>query len=83
MRRSTKFGPTCTDGDRMCCGVDFSIDRSSGYVNVFFTKNGKQVRTREERQERGGGGEMKTWIVRNNIPATWKLSQGKIQRTVY
>ena len=52
----TVFGPPCTDGDRMGCGVDFSTDRSSGYVNVFFTKNGKQVRKGEERQERGGGG---------------------------
>ena len=46
--RDTVFGPTCTDGDRMGCGVDFSTDHSSSYVNVFFTKNGKQVR-------RGGG----------------------------
>ena len=37
------FGPTCTTGDRMGCGVDFDSDCSYGYVNVFFTKNGKQV----------------------------------------
>ena len=42
------FGPTCTDGDRMGCGVDFNTDCGSGYVNVFFTKNGKQVRRGEE-----------------------------------
>ena len=47
----TVLGPTCTDGDRMGCGVDFSIDRSSGYVNVFFTKNGKQVRKGRRRDE--------------------------------
>ena len=34
-----EFGPTCTVGDRMGCGVDFR----SGQVNVFFTKNGQQV----------------------------------------
>ena len=62
----TEFGPTCTDGDRMGCGVDFTTDRSSGYVNVFFTKNGKQVRRgEEERQKRvegkkGGLGEMRS-----------------------
>ena len=38
------FGPTCTDGDRMGCGVDFNADYSSGYVSVFFTKNGEQVK---------------------------------------
>ena len=44
----------------MGCGVDFSADSSSGYVNLFFTKNGKQVRWEgeEERQERTGRGEM-------------------------
>ena len=49
----TEFGPTCTDGDRMGCGVDFSTDHSSSYVNVFFTKNGKQVR-KGEVGRRGG-----------------------------
>ena len=38
-----EFGPTCTVGDRMGCGVDFSSEDSSGYLNVFFTKNGLQV----------------------------------------
>ena len=37
------FGPTCTEGDCMGCGVDFDTDIGIGYVNVFFTKNGKQV----------------------------------------
>ena len=50
--RVTKYGPTCTDGDRMGCGVDFSTDHSSGYVNVFFTKNGKQVRRGRRRGEK-------------------------------
>ena len=38
-----EFGPTCTAGDRMGCGVDFGSEDASGYVNVFFTKNGWQV----------------------------------------
>lgn len=38
-----KFGPTCTVGDVMGCGVDFESEDLSGCVNVFFTKNGKQV----------------------------------------
>ena len=37
------FGPTCTTGDRVGCGVDFESEDSSGYVNVFFMKNGEQV----------------------------------------
>ena len=41
--RGTEFGPTCTEGDRMGCGVDFSSDVGYGYVDIFFTKNGKQV----------------------------------------
>ena len=39
-----QFGPTCTTGDRMGCGIDFEGDEdSSDYVKVFFTKNGQQV----------------------------------------
>ena len=42
--QGTEFGPTCTAGDRMGCGVDFrSHDDSLGLINIFFTKNGKQV----------------------------------------
>lgn len=37
------FGPTCTTGDRMGCGIVFEGDLSSEYVKVFFTKNGQQV----------------------------------------
>ena len=37
------FGPLCTEGDRMGCGVDFTSEDPSGCVDVFFTKNGKQV----------------------------------------
>ena len=59
--RGTEFGPTCTDGDRMGCGVDFSTDRSSGYVNVFFTKNGKRVR-RGRRRDKSGWREKKRRI---------------------
>ena len=42
--RGSDFGPKCSDGDRMGCGVDFSLcEGGSGYVDVFFTKNDKQV----------------------------------------
>ena len=37
------FGSTCTEGDRMGCGIDFDSDWGQGYVGVFFTKNGRQV----------------------------------------
>ena len=37
------FGPTCSVGDRMGCGVDFDSAQDHCYVRVFFTKNGKQV----------------------------------------
>ena len=37
------FGPTCTEGDRMGCGVDYNPDVAEGYGDIFFTKNGKQV----------------------------------------
>ena len=39
----TVFGPTCTTGDRVGCGVVFEGSNSSEYVKVFFTKNGQQV----------------------------------------
>ena len=40
----TEFGPTCTDGDQMGCGVDFrDEDDSSDQVKVFFTKNGQLI----------------------------------------
>lgn len=37
------FGPTCTKGDIMGCGIDFSTDCGTGYAKVWFTKNGKKV----------------------------------------
>ena len=37
------FGPTCTEGDRMGCGVNFESDAGYGYCEVFFTKNGQLV----------------------------------------
>lgn len=37
------FGPTCTKGDRMGCGIDFNSEDASGYFNVFFTKNDQHV----------------------------------------
>lgn len=38
------FGPLCTQGDRMGCGIHFDPDLDSGYVYVFFTKNGSQIK---------------------------------------
>ena len=37
-----KYGPTCVVGDRMGCGVHFDSE-SSGCIDVFFTKNSRQV----------------------------------------
>lgn len=37
------FGPTCTTGDRMGCGVNFDSGLEQGNVEVFFTKNGNPV----------------------------------------
>ncbi len=37
------FGPLCTTGDKMGCGIDFDCDVGPNFVNVFFTKNGKQI----------------------------------------
>ena len=37
------FGPTCTKGDRMGCGVDFASEDGSGYLSIFFTKNDQSV----------------------------------------
>ena len=41
--QGTEFGPTCTVGDRMGCGIDFRSDDSSGLISVFFTKNGELI----------------------------------------
>ena len=38
-----QYGPLCTTGDRMGCGLDFDSDPSHKYVTVFFTKNGELV----------------------------------------
>lgn len=37
------FGPTCTTGDKMGCGIDYDTDVGFNYVRIFFTKNGKQI----------------------------------------
>lgn len=37
------FGPKCTQGDRMGCGVDYTTDVGAGYVDIFFTKNSERV----------------------------------------
>ena len=78
------FGPTCTDGDRMGCGIDFNTDCGSGYVNVFFTKNGKQVRRGNEgvgeeekrlrRREGRGEGEERV-SEENNTKGRWKRGE--------
>ena len=39
----SKYGPICTTGDRMGCGVDFSGKAGFNQAFVFFTKNGKKV----------------------------------------
>ena len=39
-----QFGPKCTTGDVMGCGIDFDSDEvDTRFVRVFFTKNGRQV----------------------------------------
>ena len=40
--KGLKYGPTCSVGDRMGCGVEFE-SAASGRMNVFFTINGKVV----------------------------------------
>lgn len=37
------FGPKCTTGDVMGCGIDFTTVDDSGGIQVFFTKNGQLV----------------------------------------
>lgn len=36
-----QFGPKCCRGDKIGCGISF--DSEDGQINVFFTKNGKEV----------------------------------------
>lgn len=38
-----QFGPKCCRGDKIGCGI--SPDSDDGQVTVFFTKNGKEVRS--------------------------------------
>ncbi len=38
----SEFGPRCEVGHRMGCGLDFSSE-DTGYVDVFFTRNGERV----------------------------------------
>lgn len=43
-QQGLNFGPTCSVGDQMGCGVDFrSHDVSLDLINVFFTKNGQLI----------------------------------------
>ena len=37
--RGRPFGPTCSEGDIMGCGVDFAGAEVEGMANVWFTKN--------------------------------------------
>ena len=41
--RGNRFGPTCTEGDKVGCGIDFDAEVDYGYHQVFFTKNGQPV----------------------------------------
>lgn len=45
-----EFGPKCTKGDRMGCGLQFSGDGDISCVSVFFTKNGSLVGSIERMQ---------------------------------
>lgn len=36
-----QFGPKCSSGDRIGCGI--SLDRDDGQLTVFFTRNGSEV----------------------------------------
>ena len=38
-----RFGPTCTKGDIMGCGIDYDGLASTGYVRLWFTKNSTMV----------------------------------------
>ena len=53
--RGEDFGPTCTIGDRMGCGVNFDDTESSTYITVFFTKNGEQVKNPIKMRMPSGG----------------------------
>jgi hypothetical protein len=39
----SSFGPNCSEGDTMGCGVDFIDLEDEGVANVWFTKNGKMA----------------------------------------
>ena len=38
-----RFGPTCTKGDIMGCGIDYENSANTGYVRLWFTKNSTVV----------------------------------------
>ena len=38
-----RFGPTCTEGDIMGCGIDYEGLANTGYVRLWFTKNSTVV----------------------------------------
>ena len=42
-KRKIMLGLICSEGDRIGCGIDFDDDHQSDFMNVFFTRNGKQV----------------------------------------
>ena len=35
---------TCTENDRIGCGIDFNNERDPDKISIFFTRNGQQVR---------------------------------------
>ena len=37
------FAATCSEGDRMGCGIDYEDECEEGYRSIFFTKNGSQI----------------------------------------
>lgn len=41
--KGSLFGPICSEGDRVGCGMEFEYDIDYGYHNVFFTRNGELV----------------------------------------
>ncbi len=49
------FGPSCTAGDRMGCGVVFDSEYGGRYVHVFFTKNSCQLGNLVKMRQPAGG----------------------------
>ena len=74
------FGPRCTTGDRMGCGVNFNTGLDQGTVEVFFTKNGDQVGEVERMRRPLNGiypliGELinERWCIQQHGGMKWQL----------